>query len=528
VRTSITARLYWCFAVILISVAVVGVWEVLTSLRIARRTRDSLLTSYKAAIAVDDLHRTARSAQLTLSAAARTATGSDLPRVLEMERQFSQTLEVLKRSAGREESAVAVEKKFRATMDEGMAFVNATVSERWVESGERARLFDRAADELEGALGAFRYREVTAMEAELHRLNHDLELAAWVFASGLSLSLIVAIAFALSLRRALVEPLSELTAISKAIAEEGDLSTKVPVRSDDELGQLATAFGDMVRRLQEMSTESQRLVATRTRLENELDIASRLQTALLPRDSCKIRGVEISARMVPATEVGGDYYDVLELEDGCWLGVGDVSGHGLTAGLIMMMMQSVVAGLGRHAPNAAPRQLVNILNKVIFDNVRSRLSKDEHATFCLIRYRSDGSFTFAGAHEAILIWRERQGRCEVIETPGTWLGGIEDIEPFVTDSDNRLEPGDVMLLYTDGLVEAMDRAGIQFGVERLCKELEKVHSAPADAIRDHMIAAVGAFMNVQQDDITVLVLRHVAEPAQRPVPGALQGTGQVI
>src|SRR5207247_1046155 len=101
-----------------------------------------------------------------------------------------------------------------------------------------------------------------------------------------------------------------------------------------------------------------------------------------------IEGVEVSARMIPADEVGGDYYDVLPIAEGtqgAWIGIGDVAGHGLTAGLVMMMIQSVVAALVKQAPDRAPSQHLGVLNAILYDNIRERLEQSEHVTLSLLR-----------------------------------------------------------------------------------------------------------------------------------------------
>src|SRR5262249_49156262 len=121
-------------------------------------------------------------------------------------------------------------------------------------------------------------------------------------------------------------------------------------------------------------------IAEKKRLESELQIASHIQTAILPRDP-QIEGLQMAARMLPAAEVGGDYYDVFPFEGGCWIGIGDVAGHGLPAGLVMLMIQSVVYALVQNDPAASPSNIVRELNSVLFENVRKRLKQTEHATF---------------------------------------------------------------------------------------------------------------------------------------------------
>ncbi len=263
----------------------------------------------------------------------------------------------------------------------------------------------------------------------------------------------------------------------------------------------------LVTRLVEEATRRQ--VAERQRLEKEMEIAARIQTSILPQD-VSVGGLEIAAAMHAATEVGGDYYDVVPVDDGCWLGIGDVAGHGLGTGLVMMMMQSGISALARKMPDAAPRDLLLALNTMLVENVRERLGQREHATLTLIRYRRDGSLTFAGAHEEMLVRRAATGRCERIETPGAWVGAKRDITAGTVDSTARLQPGDLLVLYTDGLTEAVaaDGSGARFGIDRLIALIEEHGASPPAAVRDAILAAVAAFSTRRDDDITLLCARY--------------------
>ncbi|HYP77094.1 MAG TPA: SpoIIE family protein phosphatase [Polyangiaceae bacterium] len=272
-----------------------------------------------------------------------------------------------------------------------------------------------------------------------------------------------------------------------------------------ELISAALRGAELVRRVAEEASNREK--AEKERLEQELEIATRIQTSILPRD-LRVENLEIAATMVPATEVGGDYYDVLPGKGGCWLGIGDVAGHGLRPGLVMMMLQSIVAALGRENFAAAPREMVNIVNSVLYDNVRNRLGQDEHATLTLIRYFENGELVFAGAHEDLVILRAATGRCERIETLGTWVGATQDIADATEDQHARLENGDVLLLFTDGVIEAANAVGEHYGIERLCAELEAASGRSVTEIRDRLLGSVQNFLAVQDDDIALLVARH--------------------
>jgi len=272
-----------------------------------------------------------------------------------------------------------------------------------------------------------------------------------------------------------------------------------------ELISAALRGAELVRRVAEEATQREK--AEKERLERELQIATHIQTSILPRDLA-VENLEIAASMVPATEVGGDYYDVLPGPGGCWLGIGDVAGHGLRPGLVMMMLQSIVAALGKDDFDAAPRDVILVVNAVLYDNVRNRLGQDEHATLTLLRYFANGDLVFAGAHEDLLILRAETGKVERIPTLGTWVGATEDIAETTEDQRAHLEDGDVLVLFTDGVIEATSAAGEPYGIDRLCEELERVGQRSPSEIREHLLRSVQSFLAVQDDDIALLVARH--------------------
>src|SRR3954470_22460289 len=237
----------------------------------------------------------------------------------------------------------------------------------------------------------------------------------------------------------------------------------------------------------------------------DLEIARQIQMSILPH-RVDVEGIEVSAGMIPAERVGGDYYDILPVATGCWIGIGDVAGHGLGAGLIMVMVQSMVLTLVRANADASPRDLVCLLNKLLYENIKGRLHQDDHVTLCLMRYRADGTVTFAGAHEEILLWRIH-GEYERIPARGTWLGAVRDIERVTENQSVLLQPGDLMLLYTDGLIEARNERGKPFGFERIVSLVKRHQREPADVIRRKILARLELWTAKQEDDVTVIVVR---------------------
>jgi serine phosphatase RsbU (regulator of sigma subunit) len=224
----------------------------------------------------------------------------------------------------------------------------------------------------------------------------------------------------------------------------------------------------------------------------------------------EIPGLELSAKMVPASEVGGDYYDAFQAGSGGFIGIGDVAGHGLTSGLVMLMVQSVIGALGRRTPDAAPSDLVCALNTVLHDNIRHRLQNKEHVTFTLLRYAPGGKITFAGAHEEICVYRAATGQVELVPTPGTWLGAVRDVKKHTVDSQLDLEIGDIVLLYTDGVTEARAPNNEQFGIERLTSLLETSADLPMAALIERVYRAVSAHAKELDDDVTLLAFKRVA------------------
>jgi len=246
----------------------------------------------------------------------------------------------------------------------------------------------------------------------------------------------------------------------------------------------------------------------RERLEKELELARQIQIGILPRQLIA-DGLELTACMTTATEVGGDYYDVLPMQGGCWIGIGDVSGHGVTSGLIMLMVQSVISALVTKDPHASPRDAITILNRVLFENIRHRLIKDDFVTLSLLRI-ADRRVVFAGAHEHFLVYRARTGVAEPVVTPGTWLGVLPDVGKFTTETTLDLERDDLVVLYTDGITEARNTSGEQYGLDRLGEAVQRFQRkrTPIEEVRDGLLDEVTRWTAKQNDDATLVLFRQ--------------------
>ncbi|HMG20869.1 MAG TPA: SpoIIE family protein phosphatase [Kofleriaceae bacterium] len=247
----------------------------------------------------------------------------------------------------------------------------------------------------------------------------------------------------------------------------------------------------------------------------EVEVAQKIQTLLLPRAPA-LPGYAVAGVMTPATEVGGDYYDVIETDTGRRLiAIGDVSGHGVATGLTMMMVcASLVSTLASRA-DAPLAELYAAMNRALRHNL-SRMDLMLYMTFALLEHDGGGRFRAVGAHLPALIHRAGGCAVEEVEIAGVWLGVIDEITAdLVPETAIELAEGDTMLLLTDGVVEHTGADGM-FGFDRVRTALA-VHAGrgPAQVIAaiTAQLAAHGAH---QDDDVTLLALRYLGPRAAAP------------
>jgi len=251
------------------------------------------------------------------------------------------------------------------------------------------------------------------------------------------------------------------------------------------------------------------LEEARDALWGEMEIAKRIQTSLLPNEAGAMGNYRIAATMEPAEEVGGDYYDfILEKTGDLWVTIGDVSGHGVEAGLIMMMTQTSVSSLVRHKPHPKPSSILRAVNSIIKENI-SRLGSDHYMTISVISLNESGIMDVAGKHQDTVIYRSNPKRTEIIPTEGTWIGITDDIEKYVSDVSVPINIGDIILLFTDGVTEAADKDGELFGQERLAQALRRYSHLELESILESIIREVRDFQERQDDDITLLLIKKV-------------------
>jgi len=249
------------------------------------------------------------------------------------------------------------------------------------------------------------------------------------------------------------------------------------------------------------------LKAARDALWGEMEIAKKIQTSLLP-ERIRLMDYEAFATMIPADEVGGDYYDIIETLHGeTWIAIGDVSGHGVESGLIMMMTHTCINSLVNQIGNLMPSKVLDKVNYVIKENIH-RLDVSRYVTLTILKFQKN-HVIHSGKHQDILIYRKKESRIESVPSQGTWVGITDDLEHYLKDEKIDINPGDVILLYTDGVTEAENQAKEMYGYKRLLEIFKLNAQKTVKEIVDNIVHDVKTFQEKQMDDITLLAVRKL-------------------
>lgn len=291
--------------------------------------------------------------------------------------------------------------------------------------------------------------------------------------------------------------------LATQFVQAGDWAYRVRVERRDQLGALATSFNKMTASIGSLMQEQ----AQRQRLESEISIAREVQEHLLPRKLPTVPGVELAGVWRAARSVSGDYYDFIQLgPTQLALAIGDISGKGISAALLMASLQAALRSQtlvdgGGEATNVA--KLVGRLNALLTRNT----SDDRFATFFIAVYDSATRhlrYTNAGHLPALLISKDSAVH---LGKGGMVLGVLEDCS---FEEDTVVVPPDSLLIaYSDGLVEPENVYGEEFGIRRLEEAATRVQSAAPRTVADSLMKTVEEWSGTpeQADDMTVLVAR---------------------
>ena len=265
-----------------------------------------------------------------------------------------------------------------------------------------------------------------------------------------------------------------------------------------------------------------RVEREKKRLEDELRIAHDIQMSLLPQGPLGFPGVSVTSVCVPAREVGGDYFDILPLDEHrVGVLIADVSGKGTSAALYMAEMKGLMLSLSRN--HSSPRELLCTVNQIIADHLNSRSFIT--MIYAIIDTRAR-TFTWARAGHTPLLC------CPGPNSPtpgmrllapdgmvlGLNLGDHAIFDRLLVEQTMPIHEGDLFLLYTDGISEAMNAADDCFGEERLGTIVEEHSHLPSDQLRERILREIAAFVGEapQHDDMTMILLRIDAAVASSP------------
>lgn len=348
-------------------------------------------------------------------------------------------------------------------------------------------------------------------------VNQALLVALGVIAGLFLILELVALSFGARITGSVVSAVRTLHKGTERMAR-GELDVELEIPNEDELGDLADSFNEMTRAVQRGQEEA----LARERLEQEVATARRIQERLLPRGAPELDGWAVVGSSVPSTQVGGDYYDFLPLADGrLGIAIGDVTGKGVPAALLMSNLQASLQGQVIHSSPVA--EVMARVNDLL------AASTDAHmfATFYYgeLDLRAATLRGCSAGHEPPIV-RRADGTVEMLDAGGLILGMLPD--QTYEEVEIALSPGDAVILYTDGITEAMGPVDGRlpataededfdpddtnfFGLERLLEVIRDHPQASAAELRDAILDAVHRHAQgvAQSDDITLVVLhRH--------------------
>ncbi|NLD57420.1 MAG: SpoIIE family protein phosphatase [Methanomicrobiales archaeon] len=324
-----------------------------------------------------------------------------------------------------------------------------------------------------------------------------------IFAGLCILLLLIVVLLSWYLARIITRPVDALRE-GTAVIGHGDLDFRLVIHSGDEFETLAASFNQMAADLKENIENLRRTTAEKERYTKELEIAKEIQESILPESVPAIPGFEVAAITIPAMEIGGDLYDFIPAQNGNFgFIIADVSGKGVSAALFMALSRTILQASGGAAPD--PSGIIRNANRLIYGDGRSSMFI---TVFFGILDPEKKTFTYVNAgHNPPLLFRNGE--------VGSWLGGEKGIalgvvpEVNIKASTLELRPGDLLVLYTDGVTEAFNENDAFFGEERLLSCVSRHHARPVQEIADALLEEIRSFAGTapQSDDITLVIIR---------------------
>jgi sigma-B regulation protein RsbU (phosphoserine phosphatase) len=319
--------------------------------------------------------------------------------------------------------------------------------------------------------------------------------------AGISIFISAVIAFILA--SITTRPLNKLSEGVKLIGT-GDLDHKIKVSSSDEIGALAVQFNAMTDMLKEAQSKE---IESRI-MQEQLDVAKEIQEGLNPMGFYNKNGLELKGYTRAAKGVGGDYFDYIEIDENrVGALISDVSGKGIPASLVMVMIRTVfVSAIHQDPKKIQCSHLVSAINS----SISSDFAIDKFATLFFMLYdksRETVSFSNAG-HGPLFCYRADRNICTVTKLEGVPIGIMDDTE--YKQAEVPFKPGDIIFLSTDGVTEMRNEKKEEYGRERAQKLIMENHKKSADELVSMLITDVDTFKGKanQHDDMTMLIMKR--------------------
>lgn len=358
-------------------------------------------------------------------------------------------------------------------------------------------------DEIVAPALATKSKIIAATEDTSEHINREMARMQKIF-GGVFIALILVVAgLSVSLARIITNPVRALKQGSEALGK-GDLDYKVEVKTGDEFEELAESFNQMASDLKTHMDELRRTTAEKERMAKELEIAKGIQQSFLPDSVPEIPGIDLAALNLPALEVGGDFYDFIPITTDRWgLAIADVSGKGVPAALFMALSRTLIRA--STARNPATVNAIKQANSLICEDSKTSMFV---TLFYAILDANKMTLTYINAgHNPPLLFRSGTTDIALLEAKGIALGVIEQVD--LDEVELELKRGDTVVLYTDGVTEALNEAGEEFGSARLMAVLRAQSGSSARELIAQIRDAIQTFTGNQPqfDDITLMVLK---------------------
>lgn len=360
----------------------------------------------------------------------------------------------------------------------------------------------------ESAAGAFLVTSnVSRVTSHIFSRSSTLQKIAYGMMAGIALSFlfieVVSLAFGFLLARSITSSVHTLFEGTERI-RSGDLNYRIPVKTRDQLGDLAVSFNQMTDSIKEFVS----VRAEKERLAESLQIARQMQEKLLPGAIASVAGVDMATLNVAAQEMCGDYYDVIRKSDHeMGIIIADVSGKGPSAALYMAEVKGVILSLSSRTLD--PKELLVEANQILSPTLDSR--NFITMTFAMVDAKARVMKICRAGHNPMLHYCAESGKVEILQPQGIGLGLSKNgiFEKTLVEIERSLCTGDVIVFYTDGLTEAMNEKRELFGLDRLSEIIVKNASLSSDQIKAAILHDLHRFLKdgLPQDDVTLVLLK---------------------